>query len=143
MGFYKENIGTIWKIEDKGKYSTAQITCGKKNKDTGEFETEFNGFVTLLGTAHEKGKTLEIPEGKGVRIRFGNGDVTTNYVAEKKITYTNYKLFSFHTVSWDNASGKWVDDDDEAPAPKKPATKSKKAPTPPADDGDGDDELPF
>jgi len=143
MGFYKDNIGTIWSVEDKGKFSTAQITTGKKNKDTGEFEQDFNGFVTMIGTAHEKAKALQIPEKKGVKIRFSNGDVTTNYVPDKKITYTNYKLFSFHTVEWDNNTGKWVDNDDEAPAPTAKKSASKPKAKPKAEEDDDEDDLPF
>lgn len=140
MGFYKDNIGTIWSIEDKGKFSTAHITCARKDKDTGEFKQEFNGFVTLSGTAYEKGKTLQIPKDKGVIIRFGNGNVITNYVAEKNTTYTNYKLYSFHTVKWDRNAGKWVDDEDEkttAKGKKTTRTQPKQVET------EDDDELPF
>lgn len=156
MGFYKDNIGTIWAIEDHGEYSVAQISCARKDKSTGALTQEFNGFVTLSKTAHEKGKTLDVPnkfitssdarsgETKGVVIRFGNGNVTTKYVEAKKKTYTNYTLFSFHTVEWDKDAGRWVNndgDDDEsvvAPTAKKPSTRSKAKVV-----EDDADDLPF
>lgn len=45
----------IWSIEDKGNYSVAKISTSKKRKDGSGYETDFqDGFVRLIGSAHEK-----------------------------------------------------------------------------------------
>ena len=52
----------IWAIEDKGNYSVAKVSTSKKRRDEDGYETDFqDGFVRLIGAAHEKAKTL----GKG------------------------------------------------------------------------------
>lgn len=57
---------------------------------------------------------------KGARIKLGDVDVTTRYDAEKKETYTNYKVFSFEDPDADNEqpgdSGEKVVDSGESDA---------------------------
>lgn len=70
------------------------------------------------------GNALKLKEGS--RIKLGDCDVSTKYDAEKKVTYTNFKLFSFE------------DTDAEA------AQTDNTAPQPTVDDGEVDDDrLPF
>lgn len=118
----------IWKVEDKGNYSVAQVSVSKK-KDDG-YETEFqNNFVRLVGKAHEIGKNIGQPQG-GVNIQILNCDVTNRYDKDKKVEYTNFVIYDF---SMDGATA----------APKNAAPAKKNA------DGfmnipDGvDEELPF
>lgn len=69
-----------------------RMSVSRKNKQTGEYEQDFSGFVLAVGTmAARKALSLE----KGARIKIGDCDVTTKYDPQKKVTYTNYKLFSF------------------------------------------------
>lgn len=71
-----------------------RISVSRKNKKTGEYEQDFSGFVLAIGTAvASKAARLQ----QGARIQLGDVDVSTKYDREKKITYTNYKLFSFHS----------------------------------------------
>lgn len=135
MGFWKDNIGSLWEVEDKGKYSVARISVDKKDKDTGEWKQDFSGYVTLIGQAHDKAKTIKLQDHKNVKIRFGNGDVTTNYSREKRVLYTNYKLFSFNTVEWDSESRRWVNTDEDPD--KNDEDDFMKVPD------TSDDELPF
>lgn len=69
-----------------------RLSISRKNRQTGEYEQDFSGFVSFVGTAAAKNAAC-LKEGD--RIRLGDVDVTTNYNAEKRVTYTNYKAFSF------------------------------------------------
>ena len=95
MGFRSKNYCTVWEVESISDTNTkARISASRKNKQTGEYETDFSGFVNFVGTAAAK-KALSLKEKD--RIRLGDVDVTTKYDKEKKVTYTNYKIFSFET----------------------------------------------
>ena len=93
MGFRKDSYATIWSVETISDTLTkARISISHKNKQTGEYETDFSGFVGFIGTAAAK-KAACLKERD--RIKLGDVDVTTNYNKEKDVTYTNYKVFSF------------------------------------------------
>jgi hypothetical protein len=93
MGFHTGAYAKIWEVTPMTDTSTKlQLSISKKNKKTNEYETDFSGFVMAIGTAAAaKAARLD----KGDRIKLGDVDVSTKYDKEKKITYTNYKLFSF------------------------------------------------
>ena len=74
MGFRQRDsegrggFARIWSVEDKGNYSIAKVSTSKKRKD-GSYETDFqDGFVRLIGSAHEKAQTLNVGE-KGVAVK--------------------------------------------------------------------------
>ena len=141
MGFRQKDsegrggFARIWSIEDKGNYSLAKVSTSKKRKDGDGYETDFqDGFVRLIGSAHEKAKTLNITE-KGVAIQITSCEVTTPYNAETKKGYTNYAIFAFDIPNGNGSSG-------NASSAKKSAktnTTAKSA----ADDEQSDDDLPF
>jgi len=145
MGFRQRDsegrggFARIWSIEDKGNYSIAKVSTSKKRKD-GSYETDFqDGFVRLIGSAHEKAQTLNVTD-KGVAIQITSCEVTTPYNAEAKKGYVNYAIFAFD-IPDGNDSG------DAAPAKsgKKSTAKTSKAKTKkdaPVED-ESDDELPF
>lgn len=97
MGFSQGNFAKVWKVDQgKGNYSVAQMSTSKKNKDTDKYETDWqNSFVRLVGTANDQAKAFK--DGESVKI--GRCDVTNNYDKEKKITYTNYVVFSFEDAN--------------------------------------------
>lgn len=95
MGFRTGSYATIWSVESATDTRTkARISISRKNKQTGEYDTDFSGFVDFIGTAAAR-KALTLKEKD--RIRLGDVDVTNNYNKEKNITYTNFKIFSFET----------------------------------------------
>lgn len=101
-----------------------RLSVSRKNKQTGEYEQDFSGFVSAVGTAAAK-KAACLKEGD--RIKIGDVDVTTKYDAEKKVTYTNFKMFSFE-----------MDGDNSATKP------NNTEPQPAVDSGEVDDSrLPF
>jgi len=111
MGFRTKNYCTVWEVKSVSDVNTkARISSSRKNKQTGEYETDFSGFVNFVGTAVAK-KALGLKEKD--RIRLGDVDVTTKYDKEKKVTYTNYKIFSFETQ--DEIDGAASTADESAP----------------------------
>lgn len=144
MGFRQRDsegrggFARIWNVENKGNYSIAKVSTSKKRKD-GSYETDFqDGFVRLIGSAHEKAQTLNVGE-KGVAIQITSCEVTTPYDAQAKKGYVNYAIFAFD-IPDGNDSG------DAAPAKagKKSTAKTSKAKknVPVADEQEESD-LPF
>lgn len=122
MGFRKESFATIWSIESVSDTLTkARISISRKNKQTGDYDTDFSGFISFVGTAAAK-KAACLKEKD--RIKLGDVDVTNKYDKEKEVTYTNFKVFSFETQDELDGNTRQADE----PAPKKPV-----------DDGDVDD----
>lgn len=125
MGFRTGAFAKVWEVKPFSDTSVKlRLSISRKNKQTGEYEQDFSGFVNAVGTAAAK-KAACLKEGD--RIKIGDVDVTTKYDAEKKTTYTNFKLFSFE-----------LDDGSSTP---KAATNE---PQPSVDSGEVDDSrLPF
>lgn len=125
MGFRTGTYAKVWEVTPMSDTSTKlRISISRKNKQTGEYEQDFSGFVLCIGSVAAR-NALKLKE--GARIKLGDCDVTTKYDAQKKITYTNFKLFSFET---EDSSGQ--------------APQDNTAPQPTVDDGEIDDSrLPF
>lgn len=125
MGFRKDSYATVWGVEKVTDNSTKiQISTSRKNKQTGEYETDFSGFVMCVGASAASAAAALT---KGDRIKLGDVDVTTNYNKEKKVTYTNFTMFSFEVESKKNEN-----------------VTEKTEPQPSVDSGEVDDErLPF
>ena len=93
MGFRTGAYAKIWEVIPMSDTSTkVRMSISRKNKQTGEYEQDFSGFVLCIGTAAAR-KASQLHEGS--RIKIGDCDVTTKYDSQKKITYTNFKMFSF------------------------------------------------
>lgn len=127
MGFRKGAYAKIWSIEDKGNFTKVNLSVSKKNKTTGEYVTDFSGFVNLVGTAYQESKKLK--EGDSVKI--GDCEVTTSYNKDTKTNYTNYAIFSLD--SGDSTKSQSV---------SAPSKKSQKVAAEVSDNGEEED-LPF
>lgn len=93
MGFRQGSFATIWQVEPvKDTITKAKITTSRKNKNTGEYETDFSGFVTFLGTAAAS-KAAKLKEKD--RIKLGDVDVTRKWDKEKQKEYINFNVFGF------------------------------------------------
>lgn len=96
MGFRKDSFATVWSVEPVSDTMTkARISISRKNRQTGEYENDFSGFVGFVGTATAK-KAATLKERD--RIKLGDVDVTNRYDKEKNAAYTNFKVFAFETV---------------------------------------------
>jgi len=98
------------------------VSTSRKNKDTGEYEQDFSGYVMMIGQAHAKAQKLK----EGDRIKLGDVDVTTTYDKERKKEYVNYKCFDFEM----------------ADAPQNQGSSHVDA-NPVEGDNDVDEEVPF
>ena len=93
MGFRTGAFAKVWEVKVISDTNVKlRLSVSRKNKQSGEYEQDFSGFVNAVGTAAAK-KASSLKEGD--RIKIGDVDVTTKYDSEKKVTYTNFKLFSF------------------------------------------------
>lgn len=126
MGFRKDSFATVWSVEPASDTMTkARISISRKNRQTGEYENDFGGFVSFIGTAAAK-KAASLKERD--RIKLGDVDVTNRYDKEKNVTYTNFKIFSFEMAS----------------GTKTQQASANTEPQPNVDDGEVDDSrLPF
>ena len=68
-----------------------QLSTSKKSKDGLKYDTDFSGFVNLVGHAHNKAADLK----EGDKIKIGDFEVTNSYNKEKKVTYTNVAVFEY------------------------------------------------
>lgn len=93
MGFRKDAYATVWGVEPISDTITkSRISISRKNRQTGEYEQDFGGYVKFMGTAAAK-KAAQLKEKD--RIRLGDVDVSNFYNKEKKTEYTDFKIFSF------------------------------------------------
>lgn len=97
MGFRKDAYATVWEAEKKSETMTkVRISITRKNKLTGQYESEFSGFVSFYGLENAaKAKALHEKD----RIQLGDVDVCTRYDKEKQREYIDYKCFSFKMSS--------------------------------------------
>lgn len=124
MGFRTGAYAKVWEVTPMSDTSTkVRMSVSRKNKQSGEYEQDFSGFVLAIGTAAAH-KAAGLKEGD--RIKLGDVDVSTKYDREKKVTYTNFKMFSFDVENGSGSSGTNTD------------------PQPAVDEGELDDNrLPF
>ncbi len=93
MGFRTGAYAKVWEVKPRSDTNVSlRISINRKNKQTGEYEQDFSGFVNAFGTTAAK-KAASLKEGD--RIKLGDVDVSTRYDKDKKVTYTNFSLFSF------------------------------------------------
>lgn len=124
MGFRNGSFATVWSVERISDTLTkGRISINRKNKNTGEYEQDFGGFVSFIGTACAS-KALRLKEKD--RIKLGDVDVSNKYDKEKKITYTNFNVFGFQMADEVNNT-----------APAGSAAPAS------VDDGELSDDLPF
>lgn len=154
MGFRQGAFARIWSVNDEGKYSTANVSVSKKNKETGKYDIEFSdGYVRLVGSAHEAAKELGLPtrgefdakSDKGVSVKISSCDVTNNFDTKTKKLYTNCVIFGFEIP--DNNGGGNPEDSGAKSAAKSKKAASSKAKTKMAvsamQEDEDEDVLPF
>lgn len=97
MGFRNGAYATIWEVNPTSQTMTkVRISTSKKDKQTGNWETDFSGFVAFVGA---KNAELAAHLNAKDRVKLGDIDVTTKYDKDKKITYTNFACFGFEMAN--------------------------------------------
>jgi len=91
-GFRVNSYATIFSIEPgKGNWTKCRVSISRKNRDTGEYEQDFGGYVMMIGPAHAKAQKLRERD----RIQLKEVDVSNRYDKEKQREYTDFKCFDF------------------------------------------------
>lgn len=92
MGFRNDSYATVWEVKTKAeKYTDAKISISKKNKQSGQYETDFSGIVRFIGEAHKKAS--EFVERSKIKIL--NCETTNNYNKETKVTFWRCIIWDF------------------------------------------------
>lgn len=134
----------IWSIEDKGNYTVAKVSTSKKRKDNSGYDQDFqDGFVRLIGSAHEKAKEITIPTNSegvplGVTVQITSCESTTPYDAVTKKGYNNYAIFAFDIPNGNDSANATP-----SRVGKKSTAKTSKAKKNTPVEDEADDDLPF
>ena len=106
MGFRTGAWCKIWEVQPVSNTLTKlRISISRKKRGTDEYAQDFGGYVACMGTAAaDKASRLSV----GDTIKLGDIDVSNTYNKEKKVTYTDFKVFSFEVgdAAGDNTDGK-------------------------------------
>ena len=98
MGFHTGAYATVWEITETGsKFSKIRISTSRKDKESDEYVTDFNGFVSMVGDANKNINLIsDALEGGGrCRIKIGSCDVSNRYDKEAGREYTIFAMFDF------------------------------------------------
>lgn len=95
MGFRTGAFCKVWDVDQiSDRKVKLRVSISQKQKD-GEYAQEFSDFPVCLGSAcANQAARLR----RGDTIKLGDVDVTNRYNKEKKITYYDFKIFSFEKV---------------------------------------------
>ena len=89
----------VWKIYPPKKkdqrFTVVQMSTSQKDKKTGEYKTDFSGYVKLVGDAFENSKELEAKDS----IKINKCGVTTMYDKAKNENYETFLVFDFSFVN--------------------------------------------
>lgn len=130
MGFRTGAFAVCWQVEPRQNFTKVRLSVSRKNRDTGEYEQDFSGFVMMIGQAHAKAQKLKERD----RIRLGEVDVSTTYKKDLGKEFVDYKCFDFTMADEYEAGG--ARQTASQPPAQSPADGDN-----PADSAD--DELPF
>ena len=113
MGFREGAWATVWEVKrnPSGRSFNVNLSTSKKDRDTGEYETDWSGYAMFAGDAAKKAATLK----RGDRIKLNGCEVTTKYVKEQEKKYTNYTVWDYEPSEFSSGGSKKskpVDDED-------------------------------
>ena len=142
MGFHTGAYATVWEITETGsKFYKIRISTSRKDKESDEYVTDFNGFVSMVGDANKNINLIsDALEGGGrCRIKIGSCDVSNRYDKEAGREYTNFAMFDFEMADGSKDSGKSAG----KPAKKKQQKGKPASPLADEESDDDDENLPF
>lgn len=99
-GFANGSYAKVWDVKEvDGKNALdVQLSISSKNKSTGEYKTDFSGFVRFYGDAYS---TAKDKLSKDDRIKLLSVSVNSNYNKETKVTKYYFSVFD-----WEPAEGR-------------------------------------
>ncbi|MEG1331930.1 MAG: hypothetical protein RSC97_10890 [Eubacterium sp.] len=93
--FRDGSYATVWKVDEKGRVCQASLSTSRKDKDTGEYYTDFrHNFVTFIGEAAKRAALLKERD----RIKIKSCAVGNKYDKEKNKEYWNCYIYDFEMV---------------------------------------------
>lgn len=94
--FSNDSKGRIWKITKlEEKYADVQFSTSTKNKSNGEWETDFNANVRIIGKNNvDKIRGTEIPKG-GIKVEIKRCGVTRTYDKDRNTNYERFLIFEY------------------------------------------------
>lgn len=101
-GFSNGSYAKVWEVKPvDGKDQTdLRISVSSKNKATGEYKTDFSGFVRCYSNAAQVAKKLK----QGDRIKIVSANVTNSYNKEKNETKYYFSLFAIELADQNGSS---------------------------------------
>lgn len=108
MGFRNGAYASVFGVKKgTGNFYDVNLATSHKDKNTGEYTTDFRGFVRFIGDA---GKVVARYAGQSskspiCRIKLGSVDTTNTYNKEKNVTYTNHVVFSCEVADGSSHGG--------------------------------------
>lgn len=110
MSFRNGAYATVWEVKPAANYTDVRLSTSRKSKQSGEYETDFSGFVRFIGDANRMAAGLKQRD----RIKLGEVACTNQYVKDKNTTYHNYQCFNFEAA--ESISGRSQDNPAAIPA---------------------------
>lgn len=114
MAFENGAFATVWEVTPVSDSITkAKISTRHKKQGTDEYETDFSGFVSFLGTANAH-QALSLREKD--RIKLTRVMLRNKYDKDKKVMYWNPSVIQFEMA--DSVSSPSRNDDPTSPQPE-------------------------
>lgn len=97
MGFKNGTVATVWKVKDSdgdNRFRDVQISTSKRNKKSGEYESDFSGYVRFVANAVAGVERLKEKD----RIILKNVDVSRRHDKKKGKEFVNFTVFEWERV---------------------------------------------
>ena len=103
MGFHEGAFAKVWELKPSTtrKSTSVRLSISKK-VEGGQYEDDFSGYVSFIGTANKQAATLK----KGDRIKLGGVDVSSQYNADKRERSYSFKVFSYEMADGPQGTAK-------------------------------------
>lgn len=106
MGFRSGAYATVFSVKKgNGNYYDVNLSTSHKDRQSGNYVRDFNGFVRFVGEAAKAiakfdGRNSKDNGNKPVtRVKLGDVDARNTYDATKKVTYYNFTVFTFEDAN--------------------------------------------
>lgn len=93
MGFRNDGYLTVWEVKptESKRVTRARVSSSRKDRESGEWETDFSGWVKFLGNSAEAALKLKQKD----RIVAKRVEVQNSYNKEKDREYTDFIIWDF------------------------------------------------
>ena len=93
----------VWGVVNKGKFSEVDCSTSVKNKNTGNYETDFSSkFVRFIGNAHKKAPQA------GEKIKITSCGVQNVYEKDGQRQYLKNPAYLVFDFERDNGAGNYM-----------------------------------